>query len=107
MIMLAAKPMLRILTTDQAVIDTTYEMMTYFVPYYFTWSVIEVLSAVLRGAGDAVRPVAIIGLGICLLRISTRLIRTSKRATAAAPTTLICLLLPVKKEAGDLIHPAS
>ena len=69
MIMLAAKPMLRILTTDQAVIDTTYEMMTYFVPYYFTWSVIEVLSAVLRGAGDAVRPVAIIGLGICLLRI--------------------------------------
>jgi Na+-driven multidrug efflux pump len=29
----------------------------------------EVLSAVLRGAGDAVRPVVIIGLGICLLRI--------------------------------------
>ena len=27
------------------------------------------LSAVLRGAGDAVRPVIIIGLGICLLRI--------------------------------------
>ena len=69
LIMLAAKPLLRILTTDPAVISTTYEMMTRFVPYYFTWAVIEVLSAVLRGAGDAERPVAIIGVGICLLRI--------------------------------------
>ncbi|MBR3293418.1 MAG: MATE family efflux transporter [Oscillospiraceae bacterium] len=69
LIMLLAKPLLHILTHDQAVIDTTYEMMTYFVPYYFTWTLIEVLSAVLRGAGDAVRPVVIIGLGICLFRI--------------------------------------
>ena len=30
---------------------------------------IEVLSAVLRGAGDAARPVIITGLGICLLRM--------------------------------------
>ena len=67
--MLAARPLLDILTTDQAVIDTTYEMMTYFVPFYFTWTLIEVLSAVLRGAGDAVRPVIIIGLGVCLFRI--------------------------------------
>ena len=69
LIMLAAKPLLHILTTDQAVIATTYEMMTYFVPFYFTWTLIEVLSAVLRGAGDAVRPVIIIGLGVCLFRI--------------------------------------
>ena len=69
LIMLLGRPMLRILTEDQAVIDTTYQIMTYFVPYYFTWTLIEVLSAVLRGAGDAVRPVIIIGLGICLLRI--------------------------------------
>ncbi len=68
-LMAAAKPLLRILTDDPAVVDTTYEMMTYFVPYYFTWTLIEVLSAVLRGAGDAVRPVIIIGVGICLFRV--------------------------------------
>ena len=68
-ILLAGKPILRILTKDVEVIRTTYEIMWYFVPFYFTWSVIEVLSAVLRGAGDAVRPVIIIGLGICLFRI--------------------------------------
>ncbi|MCR5090111.1 MAG: MATE family efflux transporter [Oscillospiraceae bacterium] len=69
LIMLTAKPLLGILTNDPAVISTTYEMMTYFVPYYFTWTLIEVLSAVLRGSGDAIRPVIIIGLGICLFRV--------------------------------------
>ena len=69
LIMLAAKPLLGIFTKDPAVISTTYEMMTYFVPFYFIWAVIEVLSAILRGTGDVVRPVIMIGLGICLLRI--------------------------------------
>ena len=68
-IMLTGRPLLYILTKDQAVRDTTWLMMIYFVPYYFTWVVIEVLSGVLRGCGDAVQPVIIIGLGICLLRI--------------------------------------
>ena len=69
LILLLGKPLLRLLTTDAAVIETTYLMMLYFVPFYITWVLIEVLSAVLRGVGDAVRPVVIIGLGICLLRI--------------------------------------
>ena len=43
--------------------------MSYFVPFYFTWVLVEVLSAVLRGAGDVVYPVVIIGIGICLFRV--------------------------------------
>ncbi len=62
-------PLLRVLTADQAVVETTYRIMSYFVPYYFTWVLVEVLSAVLRGVGDAVRPVIIIGIGICLFRV--------------------------------------
>ena len=69
LLMLTAIPMLRLLTNDEQVVQTTYTIMSYFVPYYFTWVLVEVLSAVLRGAGDAVRPVVIIGLGICLFRI--------------------------------------
>ena len=69
LLMLTAKPMLRLLTPDEAVVDKTYEIMAYFVPYYFTWVLVEVLSAVLRGAGDAVWPVVIIGIGICLFRV--------------------------------------
>jgi len=69
LIMLTAKPLLSVLTTDGAVIDTTFKLMTYFVPYYFTWTLVEVLSAVLRGAGDAVKPVVIVGIGICGFRV--------------------------------------
>ena len=62
-------PLLRLLTPDEAVVETTYQLMSYFVPFYVTWVLVEVLSAVLRGAGDAVYPVAIIGIGICLFRV--------------------------------------
>lgn len=68
-IMAIGMPLLRVLTTDNEVIEMTYYIMTLFVPYYFLWSFIEVFSAVLRGAGDATRPVVIIGLGICLFRV--------------------------------------
>ena len=68
-LMITAIPVLRLLTPDEAVVETTYRIMSYFVPFYFTWVLVEVLSAVLRGAGDAVYPVAIIGIGICLFRV--------------------------------------
>ncbi len=68
-IMLFSIPLLHVLTEDEAVVETTYRIMSYFVPYYFTWVLVEVISAVLRGVGDAVRPVIIIGIGICLFRV--------------------------------------
>ena len=69
LIMLLARPLLHLLTKDPAVVETTWKMLLYIVPFYFTWTLIEVLSAVLRGAGDAIRPMIIIGLGICLFHI--------------------------------------
>ena len=68
-LMLTAIPVLRLLTPDEEVVETTYTVMSYFVPFYFTWVLVEVLSAVLRGVGDVVYPVVIIGVGICLFRV--------------------------------------
>ena len=68
-LMLAAVPFLRLLTPDEAVVETTRRIMFFFVPFYFTWILVEVLSAVLRGAGDAFYPVVITGVGICLFRV--------------------------------------
>ncbi len=68
-LMLTAIPALRILTPDEEVVQTTYTIMSYFVPFYFTWVLVEVFSAVLRGVGDALVPVLLIGVGICLFRI--------------------------------------
>lgn len=68
-LMLSAIPVLRILTPDEEVVQTTYTIMSYFVPFYITWVLVEVFSAVLRGVGDALVPVLLIGVGICLFRI--------------------------------------
>ena len=87
LLMVFAIPALRILTPDEQVVQTTYQIMSYFVPYYFTWVLVEVLSAVLRGAGDAVRPVVIIGIGICLFRVIWIL------TVFARFHTLLCLCL--------------
>ena len=91
LIMLTGKPLLFILTKDQAVRDTTWLMMVYFVPYYFTWVLIEVFSAVLRGSGDAARPVLITGLGICLLRMIWIVTIFAKMHTLF----ILCLCYPI------------
>lgn len=69
LIMFISKPILPLFTDDVEVIDLTYKMLWYFVPFYFTWTLIEVLTAVLRGVGDVVIPVIILGVCICLFRI--------------------------------------
>lgn len=68
-LLLVARPMLRLFTTDQAVRDTTWQVITYFVPVYFTWSIIEALSGILRGLGDTIVPAIILALGVCAVRI--------------------------------------
>lgn len=68
-IMLAARPLLAIFTDDPAVVETTMTLLSYFVPYYILWTAIEVLSGVLRGVGDAVMPMVILAIGVCLFRV--------------------------------------
>ena len=68
-LLLFGKALLRLLTPDPGVVTKTYQIMTAFIPFYPLWVVIEILSAVLRGIGDAVKPVVIVGLGVCLFRI--------------------------------------
>ena len=68
-ILLVSKPLLAVLSEDPAVIQTTWNLTTYFVPYYLFWTVIEVVSGVLRGVGDAVKPMIIIAICVCALRM--------------------------------------
>ena len=58
-----------IFVDDAEVINYAVEMLSYFCPFYFVWTFIEVLSNSLRGAGDAIRPMIITVLGICGLRV--------------------------------------
>ena len=60
---------LRIFSSDPVVIDHARQMMWYFAPFYVLWVCIDILSNVLRGAGDSIRPMIISLLGVCVLRI--------------------------------------
>lgn len=60
---------LMLFAKEQVVIDEALRMLWYFVPFYFVWSFIEILSNTLRGAGDAIAPTVICLVGICLLRM--------------------------------------
>jgi len=69
LILLTARSILPLFTDDPAVIDDTWTIIINIVPYYFIWIYIEIVSGILRGVGDAVPPVIICGLGICLFRV--------------------------------------
>ncbi len=59
----------RLFTQDAAVIDYSIEMVWCFVPYYVVWTFIEIITNILRGVGDSVRPMLIVTVGVCVLRI--------------------------------------
>lgn len=68
LIIAAAPAALTVFTKEAAVQKTTYTIILYFVPFYFIWTSIEVLSGTLRGCGDT-KPVLITGFGICAFRV--------------------------------------
>ena len=68
-ILLLARPLLAIFTKDPAVQETTWRIITYFVPVYVTWTLIESLGGILRGMGDTLVPAIIMAVGICVFRI--------------------------------------
>lgn len=60
---------LTLFSKDAEVVATTYQIILYFVPFYFIWTFIEIISGVLRGCSDVTAATIITGLGICLFRM--------------------------------------
>jgi len=68
------KYIFRIFTDDVLVLQKDMELLYIMVPFYFTYVIIEILSGALKGAGNAVIPSFITGIGICLLRVVWQLL---------------------------------
>ena len=68
-ILLFGKYCLMLFTDDPGVIRYGVQIFSYFTPFYFIWTFIEILSNTFRGAGDAVLPMLISMVGICGVRI--------------------------------------
>lgn len=69
LILLGGRYLLRLFTSDTAVMAISLTIMYFNVPLYFTYVTIEVLSGAMRGAGNAFGPTIVICFGICVLRV--------------------------------------
>ncbi len=59
----------RLFTTDDAVIAIGMRAVNTIMPFYFTYVVAEILSGAIRGAGNALAPMLMSTVGLCLLRV--------------------------------------
>ena len=71
----------RIFTTDAEVVSIGTSMARYFCRVYCTYFLIEILSGILIGMGDALVPTIITILGVCVLRIVWCLVMVPKIGT--------------------------
>ncbi len=67
--LLLAKPLLGLFTSDREVMEITLDMMYFLVPTYLTYICVEVFSGAVRGAGDVVAPTLMTCFGVCILRV--------------------------------------
>lgn len=59
----------RLFTNDANVIAEGMKILKILVPFYFTYVAIEILSGAVRGTGDALRPMVMTCVGVCVLRV--------------------------------------
>lgn len=59
----------RLFTDDAQVLAIGSEILQFMVPAFFTYVCIEILAATLRGIGDALMPMLITCVGVCVFRI--------------------------------------
>lgn len=58
----------RLFTADASVIEWCTVMMRFTIPWYITYILIEIIGGAVRGTGDAIVPMIISCIGICVLR---------------------------------------
>lgn len=68
-VLAACRPLLSLFTADEAVIAVGMRMIWCIGPYYTLYVCIEILAGAMRGCGDSVKPMLLIGGGICLFRV--------------------------------------
>lgn len=57
-------------SSDLNIIRECGKMIRFLTPFYFTYCCVEILSGTIRGCGESFKPMIIVCLGICVLRIS-------------------------------------
>lgn len=68
-ICLFGRPLLGLFTSDTNVLDIGVQMVRCISPFYTLYVCVEILSGTIRGTGDSVRPVIVLAICTCLVRV--------------------------------------
>ncbi len=69
LLLLGQDPIMRLFTTDEAVIAFGCSAMRWFCPFYFLLSILHGLAGAVRGTGASVPPMVVLLVSLCLFRI--------------------------------------
>lgn len=69
LLVIFARPILRIFITEASVLEIGVEMLRFLAPCYITYILIELLAGALRAAGKSLGPTLITVFGVCALRL--------------------------------------
>ena len=69
LLLLGQDPIMRLFTTDEAVIAFGCSAMRWFCPFYFWLSILHGLAGAVRGTGASVPPMVVLLVSLCLFRI--------------------------------------
>ena len=64
------EPITKVFSNDILVIEECYDILTFLTPFYFTYCCVEIFSGTMRGCGEALKPMLLVCIGVCVLRVS-------------------------------------
>lgn len=70
LLLMFSRPLLQMFAKDEAVVTLGIDFFKILAPSYFMFVFIEILSGAIRGAGEALQPMLITCVGVCVLRIA-------------------------------------
>lgn len=59
----------QLFSSDLQIINQCQDIIMFLTPLYFTYCCVEILSGTMRGCGESFKPMALVCLGVCVLRI--------------------------------------
>ena len=63
------EPITKVFSNDILVIEECYDILTFLTPFYFTYCCVEIFSGTMRGCGEALKPMLLVCIGVCVLRV--------------------------------------
>lgn len=59
----------RLFSSDMKIVSECQSIMLFLMPFYFTYCCVEIFSGTMRGSGESFKPMVLVCLGICVLRV--------------------------------------